>query len=57
MGPLSGVSCIECHHLFGGSMAWGVHVHMLLWHLYDLVHIPFWLICPLVRCHLYLRGL
>ena len=38
--------------LFGGSMAWGVHVRMLLQRLYGLVRILFWLVDMHVRYHL-----
>ena len=35
------------------TVVWGggVHVHVVIWHLYGLIHIPFYLVCLLVHYH------
>lgn len=57
MGPLFGVSCIECHQSYGEKMAWGVRTHMVWQHAYELIRTLAWLVYLLVCYHLYYYGL
>ena len=47
-GPLSGISCFECHR-----MVWGVRVHSVLWRFYALLCVLSWLMHMLVHYYRY----
>ena len=49
MGLLFGVSCIEMPPIFL-RVVWSRRICVVIWHLYCLIGIPIWMVCPLVHC-------